>query len=81
MDGATAARVFEPFFATKSVGEGTGFGLAVAHGFVKAHGGRIDVASWQRNALQRLPPGGASRRRRGGIVFSGTGRLNECAFK
>jgi PAS domain S-box-containing protein len=38
-------RVFDPYFTTKDVGEGTGLGLSVVHGIVTAHGGRVQVAS------------------------------------
>ena len=38
-------RAFEPFFSTKSKGEGTGLGLSTVYGIVKNHSGHINVYS------------------------------------
>ena len=41
----TKARIYEPFFTTKGVGEGTGLGLATIYGIMEQNGGHIHVTS------------------------------------
>jgi PAS domain S-box-containing protein len=45
MEKSVKDRIFDPYYTTKSVGEGTGMGLATVHGIVNDHHGRIIVDS------------------------------------
>lgn len=39
------AKIFDPFFTSKDVGEGTGLGLSISYGIIERHGGGLEVKS------------------------------------
>jgi signal transduction histidine kinase len=45
MDKETLERAVEPFFTTKALGQGTGLGLSMAHGFAEQSGGAMRLVS------------------------------------
>jgi len=45
MDEKTLAKAFDPYFTTKEIGRGTGFGLALVQAIVEEHQGFVTAAS------------------------------------
>jgi CheY-like chemotaxis protein len=45
MESSVIPRIFEPYYTTKTLGKGTGLGLAVVHGIVKSIEGDIKIYS------------------------------------
>ena len=45
MSSKVLTQVFEPFFTTKPIGEGSGLGLSMVHGFIKQSLGHIAIES------------------------------------
>jgi two-component system NtrC family sensor kinase len=63
---ADRSKIFDPFYTTKKLGEGTGLGLALVYGIVTDHGGTVDV--------RQGAPGGARF-----VVEFAVGRYREAA--
>lgn len=45
MDETTQRKIYEPFFTTKEVGEGTGLGMSIVYNTIKKHNGTITLVS------------------------------------
>lgn len=57
MSETVRGKLFQPFFTTKEIGQGTGLGLSASLGIIEAHGGEIylDESYKQTKFIVRLP--------------------------
>ena len=64
IDDATQSKMFEPFYTSKAVGQGTGLGLSVVHGVAHGHDGHIivDGSPGRTTISSYLPTGGVRRK-------------------
>jgi len=46
MTDEISSKIFDPFFSTKSLEDGTGLGLYISYNLIKKINGRLDVDSW-----------------------------------
>lgn len=73
MTPETVKKIFNPFYTTKTVDQGTGLGLSVVQGIVNTHGGKIDIESEPGKGscfyvrLPLIPPDSSSE----GVIYGG----------
>ncbi|OJU24504.1 MAG: hypothetical protein BGN92_14555 [Sphingobacteriales bacterium 41-5] len=45
MSDEVVKKIYEPFFTTKDVGEGTGLGMSIVKGIIESHNGNLEIQS------------------------------------
>jgi signal transduction histidine kinase len=45
MNEETKQKIFDPFYTTKPVGEGTGLGMSIVYNTIRKHNGEISLSS------------------------------------